>query len=171
MSGFTKVTLLNLQEGNGVVEQMRAESREFIQGQRSTATDSRVKNQGLRFQQFLWKNGENRKLSKVPIDIMDDLLTNYTINLMQGDGKDYQPNSVQTMISSVRRHLKLNGVDIRLLNNVTDGLKAKKKNLKGKGHGNKPNIASEIDNEVELQMWRSGALGDESPRALLQAVW
>ena len=50
-------------------------------------------------------------------------------------------------------------------------LSLKKKDLKRKGLGNKPNTAQPIEAEQLQKMWKSGAIGLKSPRALINLVW
>ena len=47
----------------------------------------------------------------------------------------------------------------------------KKKYLKQKGLGNKPNAAQPVETEDIEKMWSSGAIGLQNPRSLLHLVW
>ena len=47
----------------------------------------------------------------------------------------------------------------------------KKKDLKQKGLGNKPNAAQPVETEDIKKMWSSGAIGLQNPRSLLHLVW
>jgi len=47
----------------------------------------------------------------------------------------------------------------------------KKKDLKQKGLGNKPNAAQPVETEDIEKMWSSGAIGLQNPRSLLHQVW
>jgi len=50
-------------------------------------------------------------------------------------------------------------------------LSIKKKDLKQKGLGNKPNAAQPVETEDIEKMWSSGAIGLQNPRSLLHLVW
>ena len=50
-------------------------------------------------------------------------------------------------------------------------LSMKKKDLKQKGLGNKPNAAQPVETEDIEKMWSSGAIGLQNPRSLLHLVW
>ena len=50
-------------------------------------------------------------------------------------------------------------------------LSMKKKDLKQKGLGNKPNAAQPVEAEDIEKMWSSGAIGLQNPRFLLHLVW
>ena len=50
-------------------------------------------------------------------------------------------------------------------------LSVKKKDLKKKGHGNKPNASEPLEDHQIEQMWSSGAIGLQIPRSLLRLVW
>ena len=47
----------------------------------------------------------------------------------------------------------------------------KKKDLKQKGFGNKPNAAQPVETEDIEKMWSSGAISLQNPRSLLHLVW
>lgn len=50
-------------------------------------------------------------------------------------------------------------------------LSVKKKDLKKKGLGNKPNASEPLEDHQIEQMWSSGAIGLQNPRSLLRLVW
>ena len=54
---------------------------------------------------------------------------------------------------------------------VSTMLSMKKKDLKQKGLGNKPNAAQPVKTEDIEKMWSSGAIGLQNPRSLLHLVW
>jgi len=50
-------------------------------------------------------------------------------------------------------------------------LSVKKKDLKKKGFGNKPNAAQPLEDDEVEKMWSTGAIGLQNPRSLLRLVW
>ena len=54
---------------------------------------------------------------------------------------------------------------------VSTMLSMKKKDLKQKGLGNKPNAAQPVETEDIEKMWSSGEIGLQNPRSLLHLVW
>jgi len=62
-------------------------------------------------------------------------------------------------------------IDILKLSMTPSVLKAKRKDLKASGLGNKPNKASALTEEEEEKLWVSDALGSRSPESLLHALW
>ena len=50
-------------------------------------------------------------------------------------------------------------------------LSVKKKDLKKKGLGNKPNAAQPLEDDQIEKMWSTGAIGLQNPRSLLHLVW
>lgn len=58
-----------------------------------------------------------------------------------------------------------------LTEEVVAMLSVKKKDLKKKGLGNKPNASEPLEDHQIEQMWSSGAIGLQNPRSLLRLVW
>ena len=50
-------------------------------------------------------------------------------------------------------------------------LASKRKALKAAGKGNKVNRSDALSPSEEDQLWTSGAMGPDSPKALLRAMW
>ena len=56
-------------------------------------------------------------------------------------------------------------------NEVAKMLSVKRKDLKRKGLGNKPNAAQPLEEDEIEKIWFSGAVGLQNPRSLLHLVW
>lgn len=101
-------------------------------------------------------------------------------------GEEYEPSSLQTYRNGLRRYFlerpcppapdnfdiepKKSGV-AENFEEVAHMLSLKKKDLKKKGMGNKPNAAQSLEDEDIEKLWQSKALGLENSRALLNLVW
>ncbi|KAK3730140.1 hypothetical protein QZH41_015850, partial [Actinostola sp. cb2023] len=95
----------------------------------------------------------------------------------ENKGKEYEPGTLQTYRNGLRRYFlerqcppAVDNFDIEKgsgteFEEVAEMLSLKKKDLKKKGFGNKPNTAQPIDDEDVQKMWESGAVGMHSPRA------
>ena len=91
-------------------------------------------------------------------------------------GEQYEPSSLRGMLSSVDRYLTRREYGKRLFidpefTKLTDALKAKQKELKKQGRGNKPNATTALsDEEIDI-LFEKKVLGTSSPQSLLNTVW
>lgn len=54
---------------------------------------------------------------------------------------------------------------------MRDVLAAKRKELKAKGKGNRPNAADRLEEDQVELLWQSGVLGDKHPRTLQNTMY
>ena len=96
------------------------------------------------------------------------------------EGKEYEPGSLQTYHNGLRRYFlhrpclpAPDNFDIgknEEFDEVANMLSVKKKDLKRKGLGNKPNAAQPLEEDEIEKIWSTGALGLQNPRSLLHLV-
>ncbi|KAK3755850.1 hypothetical protein QZH41_003947 [Actinostola sp. cb2023] len=99
-------------------------------------------------------------------------------------GKEYEPGTLQTYRNGLRRYFLERPCPPAIDNNfdldktgsaefeeVATMLSLKKKDLKKKGLGNKPNAADPVEAEDLEKMWSSGDVGLQNPRSLIRLVW
>ncbi|KAK3731884.1 hypothetical protein QZH41_000659 [Actinostola sp. cb2023] len=98
-------------------------------------------------------------------------------------GKEYEPGTLQTYRNGLRRYFlerpcppaidnfDLDKTGSAEFEEVATMLSLKKKDLKKKGLGNKPNAADPVEAEDLEKMWSSGAVGLQNPRSLIRLVW
>ena len=67
--------------------------------------------------------------------------------------------------------LLIDNFDIENFEEVVAMLSVKKKDLKKKGLGNKPNASEPLEDHQIEQMWSSGAIGLQNPRSILRLAW
>ncbi|KAK3729478.1 hypothetical protein QZH41_007437 [Actinostola sp. cb2023] len=133
------------------------------------------------------KYGEEVNLEQISKNEAPKLLKHFFLEIRQttkeNKGKEYEPGTLQTYRNGLRRYFlerqcppAVDNFDIEKgsgteFEEVAEMLSLKKKDLKKKGFGNKPNTAQPIEDEDVQKMWESGAVGMHSPRALLRLVW
>ncbi|KAK3734347.1 hypothetical protein QZH41_005333 [Actinostola sp. cb2023] len=133
------------------------------------------------------KYGEEVNLEQISKNEAPKLLKHLFLEIRQttkeNKGKEYEPGTLQTYRNGLRRYFlerqcppAVDNFDIEKgsgteFEEVAEMLSLKKKDLKKKGFGNKPNTAQPIEDEDVQKMWESGAVGMHSPRALLRLVW
>ena len=80
------------------------------------------------------------------------------------------------MVASIERYLKKKSYGFSVINSIEfagtrEVLKAKQKDLKSSGKGNKPNASRSLtDSEVD-ELYGKGQLGSETPEAMLNTLW
>ncbi|KXJ07227.1 DNA transposase THAP9 [Exaiptasia diaphana] len=90
--------------------------------------------------------------------------------------KDYEPTSLRGILASIYRYLTRKEHGKRLFIDqefarLREALKAKQKELKKQGRGNKPNAMTALtEKEIDI-LYQKNVLGPSSPLALLNTVW
>ena len=136
---------------------------------------------------FAEKHGKEIDLDQVSKENAPELLKHFFIEIRQttnnSKGKEYEPGTLQTYRNGLRRYFlerpcppavdnfDLDKTGSAEFEEVATMLSLKKKDLKKKGLGNKPNAANPVEEEDLEKMWASGAVGLQSPRSLIQLVW
>ena len=99
---------------------------------------------------------EERELEKIPPEELNVYLGEFIIAARTKKGEQYEPSSLRGMLSSVDRYLTRRYYGKRLFvdpefTRLTDALKAKQKELKKQGRGNKPNATTALsDEEIDI---------------------
>ena len=96
------------------------------------------------------------------------------------EGKEYEPGSLQTYRDGLRHYFlhrpcppAPDNFDLKKnkeFAEVANMLSVKKKDLKRKGLGNKPNAAQPLEEDEIEKIWSTRALGLQTPRSLLHLV-
>ena len=94
---------------------------------------------------FLESKGEHRDIFQIPHDKLDPLLANFILSVRKPDGSDYEPSSLRNIMPSLDRKLKRHQYEHTIMGSsgsvftlTRDALKAKQRQLKKQGKGNKP---------------------------------
>ena len=94
--------------------------------------------------------GEKRKLEDIPAHELNNLLGNLLFTVKKRNGEEYEPNTLTSLHKSIDRHLREVGQNtIRILEDrefegSRQALDAKRRQLKKRGKGGKPNASEPL---------------------------
>ena len=102
--------------------------------------------------QFLTEHGERRGIEEIPAVELNNYLSNFIVAAGTKKGEEYEPSSLRGILSSVERHLRRAGYGKSIIKDndfqkTRDTLKAKQKELKRQGKGNKPKATTAWSDE------------------------
>lgn len=132
------------------------------------------------FRAFVAASGEKRDILDIPPNILDVLVGTFIKTAMyfdkDGNEKDYEPDSLTSLHRGIDRYLRENGYKKSLVNDDVFAtskkvLEARRKELKAKGKGNKPNKAEPITGDEEEKLWEEGALGHKDAETLQRTFY
>ena len=158
---------------DGDASQLRA----YIEAQRNASTAKKTRKNVERFMEWML---HTKKEKRQPHDILptelDILIGGFILSLVKSDGSEYEPDTLTAYHGSIDRWLRDHGYQAsithdRQFETSRNVLSSKRKELKSKGLGNKPNKAEPLTPEEEDLLWSTGQMGTHSPRALRNAVW
>ena len=131
---------------------------------------------GINFvKEFLTEHGERRSIEEIPAIELNNYLSKFVFSARTKKGEEYEPSSLRGILSSVERHLGCAGYGKSIINDndfqkTRDALKAKQKELKRQGKGNKPKATTALsDEEIDI-LYNEKVLGLSSPQALVSTV-
>ena len=104
------------------------------------------------------------------------VLQQFYAEIRKKKGGEYEPGSLNAMITSLDRHLKENSYLCSLTKSREFAsskacLEGKARVLRESGMGTRPNRAHSLTVEEEKVLWSCGQLGTTTPRALVNSVW
>jgi integrase len=107
---------------------------------------------------------------------MDIYVGSFLMSLTKKNGDMYEPDTLTSFHRSINRKLEEidYGYDIVKapeFKTSRDVLAAKRRELKQRGKGNRPNKAEPLTENEEEQLWTSGTMGLHSPESLFNMVW
>ena len=109
---------------------------------------------------------EIREIEKIPPTELDGYLSQFVLAARSKTGKDYEPSSLRGILAKPSSKTV-----IQKKERTRDVLKAKQKELKRHGLGNRPKATTALtDDEIEI-LFDKKLLRISSPQALLNTVW
>ncbi|KAM4771281.1 uncharacterized protein WCC33_003136 [Rhinophrynus dorsalis] len=133
----------------------------------------------LRIIQFyLLKVQETRELLKIPVEELDDHLSNFILTHRKQDGSEYEPGTLRGILGSLDRHFEKSNYPYAIYRSretkfkkTVKAMKEKQSYLKTIGKGNHPNQAEPLtEREIEL-LYSTGTIGLQNPTALLHMLF
>ncbi|MCG8044643.1 MAG: hypothetical protein N0E48_02985 [Candidatus Thiodiazotropha endolucinida] len=149
---------------------------EFLREQQNDNTRRKTMNDIKLFQSYLASKNESRFPQYIPPADLDDYISVFLLSVRKRDGTEFEPATVRSFVSSINRHLIMNGYKFSIMTDAQfrrcrEILAAKQKQLKSIGKGNRPMAADEItDDELET-MYGKKVLSPESPSSLIYSLW
>ncbi|XP_033726660.1 glutamine-rich protein 1-like [Pecten maximus] len=104
---------------------------------------------------------------------MDTYIGGFLLFAQKDDGSHYEPDTLTSFHLGIDRHLR----EINYAYNITTSelfstsRQVRRKELKQRGLGNKPNRAEPVSENEENALWESGQLGLDNPKSLLITIW
>ena len=157
MDGLTsKILAIDYKNMDRFREISEEEIRKTIEDQKNANTKRKTKGDVKLFIDFLASKQELREPHNIPTKELDIFLSMFILAIRKKDGTEYEPDTLQSKLNSIRRHL-LDGGYGSDINKATDFkqcqdvLTSKRKQLKSEGLGNKKRKAMPIsDTEIGI---------------------
>ena len=121
--------------------------KNYIHGNLNQETQKKTKREVAALEKWLKTQKEPRPLKEIEPEVLNLLLGLYIIGVKRQDGGLYEPSSLASIFSSVKRYLQQkdypeNVITSEKFKQARDSLATRKKELKAQGMGNQPNKVS-----------------------------
>ena len=121
--------------------------KNYIHGNLNQETQKKTKREVAALEKWLKTQKEPRPLEEIEPEVLNLLLGLYIIGVKRQDGGLYEPSSLASIFSSVKRYLQQkdypeNVITSEKFKQARDSLATRKKELKAQGMGNQPNKVS-----------------------------
>jgi len=112
---------------------------EFIDDQENENTKKKTKQNIALLEEFLRFKEERRKIEEIPPQELNVYLGEFIIAVRTKENKEYEPNSLRSLMASFERHLKKKNYGFSIMKDLQfeqarKALQSKQKDLKGKGN-------------------------------------
>ena len=158
-------------------EVSESDVEKFIKGEENVNTKKKTFYDLKLVKKFLVEERHKiREIEKIPPAELDSYLSQFLLAARTKTGKDFEASSFRGILASVERHLSHSSYGKTIFKDTDfkktrDALKAKQKQLKRHGLGNRPKATTALtDDEIEI-LFEKNLLGISSPQALLNTVW
>ncbi|XP_063441624.1 uncharacterized protein KIAA1958-like [Mytilus trossulus] len=151
------------------------ETGDFVELMKNANTRKKTVSDIKILKDWLISVGELRNPEDIPVEAMNMYLARFFIAVRTKDRKEYEPDSLKCIQSSIHRYLNEKS-NISILKDKEfahsrDVLGAKRKALKGKGLGNKKRRADPFTSDEIDSLFNKNLLGISNPEALTNTVW
>lgn len=125
-----------------------------------------------------WATWRGKKITLeeyVPSEL-NEVLSTFYCEVRKSDGRDYEPDCLRVMQSSLYRYLTEKKYPKSIVSdaefkNSQDVLEGKIRRLRIEGKGKKPTSVKVLTQEVEERLWQTSKLGHHSPITLIHTMW
>ena len=146
--------------------------KQFVEKQRNQKTGRKTNLDWKKVLRFLQHEpySEKRSLCELSPAELDNYLSHFLLlEIRKPEGEEYEPDSLTSYRISIDRFLREKGyryslIESREFSKHREVLKAKRKELKAKGKGRKPNAANSLSKEDRTQLYKEGYLVVRKPR-------
>ena len=122
-------------------------------------------------------NVEEECLENLEPEKLNEVLERYFSSVKKQTGGEYEPSSLANIQAAISRHLQDRGCTFNILKDIV--FKGSRDVLEGRGRylreelhmGQKPNRAEGLNIQEEEELWTSGLLGTQNPKALTNTIW
>ena len=167
-----------LQQATSFENSLRSEEeiREFISDQKRESTVKKTMYDLNTFKSFLNSVNEGREICNIPTVELDKLLCNFYMTAKKKNGEEYEPDTISSIARSIQRHLDDKNFKFNILKDeafkMSRGvLKAKRRQLRKEGKGNKPNATVPLTENDVQKFFEENQFGMHNPEALSRTMW
>ena len=93
------------------VAELRRINSEYVNSKKAKNTLKKQKSASNKFVDWLRKRGEMRSLDVIPTESLDQLIALWLVDLKRPDGRDYEPNSINSYVSALKCYIAELGHD------------------------------------------------------------
>lgn len=151
-------------------------AQEYIQLNENENTKKKTLGHQKLFESFLIEKQDTRQIHQIPPNELNTLVCEFLMRVRQKNGKDYEPSSLRSIVSSLDRYLKRHNYVASItrgseFRESMDVLSNKGKELKKKGMGNKDSASDAISDATIDRLYEAGQLGMSTPSSILHTLW
>ena len=110
--------------------ELRRINSEYVNSKKAKNTLKQQKSASNKFVDWLCKRREMRSLDVIPTESLDQLIALWLVDLKRPDGRDYEPNSINSYVSALKCHIAELGHDTKRLEMTAKVVSAKRTELK-----------------------------------------
>ena len=141
----------------------QTDTSEFVEKMKNTNTKRKTESDLKIFKDWLSSVGEDNNSEDIEITVLNIHLARFFLSVRTKSMEDYEPDSLKCMQSSISRYLSekrdINIMKDKEFQHSRDVLAAKRKELKGKGLGNKKRRADPYTSDEIETLYSHNLLG------------
>lgn len=165
-----------MEGANASVRFKPVETSTFIEANENSNTIRKTLGHLNILREYFELKGETREIYNIPPTELDPLLANFLVSVRTKSGEEYEPSTLRGMLGSFERHLKRHRYQYSLISSFEfaqcrEALKAKQKDLKAQGRGNKPKKSDCLTPEEIEKLYCTEQLGKATPTSLINTLW